>query len=72
MSANEADKIQKILSRVSDMIGYGNYKQAYVLIRRLKVQNNYIEVNLASPLIEIGSGLKDINLIRKGSKRCQS
>lgn len=48
------------------MISHGNYEQAYVLIKQLKSQSNYIEVNLASPLIEIGSGLKDINLIKEG------
>lgn len=65
---SETDSIKRKFEEISTMINYGKYKGALELLTQLESlypDNKYIQFNKPITLIQIGSGLKDIILIKK-------
>lgn len=66
---SETDSIKRKLEEISSMINYGKYKGALELLTQLESlysDNKYIQFNKPATLIQVGSDLKDIILIKKG------
>lgn len=62
----ETTRPQKILEQVYILINRGEYAKALELIDKIEEQNQFNEIHTACPLIDIGSGLKNPELIMKG------
>jgi len=62
----ESNKNTEILNEIRRLIDQGDYSSAYKSIQNAIKNLGYHEVNAASSIIEVGSGLQDISLIRMG------